>query len=130
MRHPAHASARPAPWKTIVWLSAVGLVLGLAGAAAIVATGSGSLRPSIDLAPAQAEAIYGVCQDFVRTRFPAKGPVTFAPIGRRTVRKYGDGRAYVRAHAAGRLEEFRFDCTLRPLDGGRWELEGLSVSTD
>jgi hypothetical protein len=119
----------------MAWLAAVGLALGLAGAAVIVATGSGSLRPPADLSPAEAEAIYAACQDFVRPQLPAKGPVTFSPIRRRTVRYYGDGRAYVRAHAdatngAGRLVEFRFACTLRPQDGTRWTLEGLSVSTD
>lgn len=119
----------------MAWLAVVGLALGLAGAGVIVATGSGSLRPPIDLSPAEADAIYAACQDFVRPRLPAKGPVTFAPMRRRTVRHYGDGRAYVRAHAdaanaAGRLVEFRFACTLRPLDGGRWDLEGLRVSTD
>jgi hypothetical protein len=119
----------------MAWLAVVGLALGLAGAGVIVVTGSGSIRPASDLSPADAEATYAACQGFVRPRLQTPGPVTFAPIRRRTVRHYGDGRAYVRAHAdapdaAGRVVEMRFTCTLRPIDGGRWELEGLTVSTD
>jgi hypothetical protein len=128
------AAVRPA-WKTMVWLLVVGLVLGLAGAGLVVATGSGYLRPTVALSNAEAEAGYGACQRFVRTELKASGTVTFAPIGTRTVRRYSDGRLLVRSHAdaanaAGRLVEFRFACTLRPLGDGRWDLEGLRVSTD
>ena len=72
---------------------------------------------------------------FVRTQLKAPGPVTFAPIRRRTVRRYADGRVLVRSHAdatnaAGRLVEIRITCTMRPLGGDRWDLEGLSLRTD
>ena len=116
-------------------LVAVGLGLALAGAGLVIATGSGYVRSAVEVSLADTEATYSACQGFVRTQLKASGPVTFAPIRRRTVRRYADGRVYVRSHAdapnaSGRLVEIRFACTLRPLDGGRWELEGLRVSTD
>ena len=125
---------RPAAWKTMVALAVVGLGLGVAGVGLVVATGSGYVRPP-DLSFADADAAYGACQGFVRTQLKAPGPVTFAPIGRRTVRRYADGRVLVRSHAdatnaAGRLVEIRITCTMRPLGGDRWDLEGLSVRSD
>jgi hypothetical protein len=116
-------------------LTAVGLGLALAGAGLVVATGSGRLRPAVEVSLADTEATYDACQGFVRAQLKAQGPVTFAPLRRRTVRRYADGRVYVRSHAdapnaAGRLVEVRFACTLRPLGGNRWDLESLRVSTD
>jgi hypothetical protein len=116
-------------------LVVVGLGLGLAGGGMVVATGSSYVRPTVDLTLADADATYAACQGFVRTQLKASGPVTFAPIRGRTVRRYADGRAYVRSHAdapnaAGRVVEIRFACTLRPLGGDRWTLEDLTVSTD
>jgi hypothetical protein len=89
----------------------------------------------MDLTLGDAEATYGACQQFVRAQLKAPGPVTFAPIRRRTVRRYADGRVFVRSHmdatnAAGRLVEIRLSCTMRPLDGGRWSLEGLSLRSE
>jgi hypothetical protein len=128
------AAVRPAAWKTMVSLAAVGLVLGLAGVGLVVATGSGYVRPPVDLSFGDADAAYGACQGFVRTQLKAPGPVTFAPIGRRTVRRYADGRVRVRSHAdvsnaAGRLVEIHITCTMRPL-GDRWDLEGLALRSD
>ena len=119
----------------MLWLAVVGLVLGVAGVALVVATGSGYLRPPVDLSMADAERAYGACQGFARTQLKAPGEVTFAPIRRRTVRRYADGRVLVRSHAdaanaAGRMVEFRVSCTLRPLGGDRWDLENLTVRTD
>ena len=116
-------------------LTVVGLGLGLAGAAALAAIGAGYVRPPADITLADAEAAYDSCQRFVRDDFKAPGPFTFAPISRRTARRYTDGRYHVRSHAdvmngAGRLVEVRFTCTIRPMGGGRWALDGLSVSTD
>jgi hypothetical protein len=116
-------------------LVAVGLVLALAGAGLVIATGSGYVRRTVDISLADTEATYGACQGFVRTQLKPSGPVTFAPIRRRTVRRYADGRVYVHSHAdapnaAGRIVEIRFACTLRPLGGDRWDLESLRVSTD
>ena len=89
----------------------------------------------MDLSLGDAEAAYGACQQFVRTQLKAPGPVTFAPIRRRTVRRYADGRVLVRSHAdatnaAGRLVEIRLTCTMRPLGGDRWDLEGLALRSD
>jgi len=119
----------------MVSLLAVGLVIGVAGVGLVVATGSAYVRPPVDLSFADADAAYGACQDFVRTQLKAPGPVTFAPIGRRTVRRYADGRVLVRSHAdatnaAGRLVEIRVTCTMRPRGGDRWDLEGLTLRTD
>ena len=116
-------------------LTIVGFGLGLAGAAVLAAIGTGYVRPPVDLTLAEAEAAYDNCQRFVREDFKAPGPFTFAPIGRNTARRFADGRYRVRSHAdvvngAGRLVEVRFACTIRPINGGRWALEGLSVSTD
>ncbi|MFI5076048.1 MAG: hypothetical protein ACHQRO_01840 [Vicinamibacteria bacterium] len=116
-------------------LAVVGLVLGFAGVGLVVATGSGYLRPPVDLSLDDADAAYGACQRFVRTQLKAPGPVTFAPISRRTVRRYVDGRVRVRSHAdvtnaAGRLVEIHITCTMRPLEGDRWDLEGLAVRSD
>jgi hypothetical protein len=116
-------------------LAVGGLVLALAGAGLVVATESGVLRPAVDLSLTDAQSTYEACQGFVRPKLETPGPVTFAPIGRRTSRRYGGGRVLVRSHAdapnaAGRLVEFRFACTMRPHDGGRWDLESLRVSTD
>jgi hypothetical protein len=135
MSSSARAAIRPAVWKTMAGLVVVGVGLGLAGAGLVVATGSGYLRPTVPLSNADAEAAYGACQGFVRTNLKASGPLTFAPIRMRTVRRYSDGRLLVRSHAdapnaAGRLVEMRFACTLRPIGSGRWDLEGLRVSTD
>jgi hypothetical protein len=101
----------------------------------MVATDSWDIRPQTDLTFADAEAAYGGCQQFVRPQLKVPGPVTFAPIGRRTSRRYVDGRYRVRSHAdvvnaAGRLVEIRFACTLRPLGADRWTLESLSIWTD
>jgi hypothetical protein len=117
------------------WLAATGFGLGLAGAAVLAAIGAGYVPPAADLTLADAEAAYGGCQQFVREQLKAPGPVTFAPIGRRTARRFVDGRFRVRSHAdvtnaAGRLVEIRFGCTIRPLGGDRWALESLSMSTD
>ena len=85
---------------------------------------------------ADADAAYGACQRFVLTQLKAPGPVTFAPIQRRTVRRYADGRVFVSAahadmaNAAGRLVEIGVTCTMRPLGGDAWDLEGLSVRSD
>jgi hypothetical protein len=130
-----HTAVRPTAWKTMAWLVVVGLGLGLAGVGLVVATGAGYVRPSVDLTLGDAEAAYGACQGFVRAQLKTSRPVNFAPIRRRTVRRYTDGRVYVRSHAdtpntAGRLVEIRIGCTLRPLGGDRWDLESLSVSTD
>jgi hypothetical protein len=119
----------------MAWLVVAGLVLGLAGVGLVVATGFGHVRPPVDLSIADADAAYGACQRFARTQINASGPVTFAPIGRRTVRRYGDGRILVRSHAdatnaAGRQVEFRLACTLRPLGADRWDLEALTIHTD
>jgi len=116
-------------------LAVVGLVLGFAGVGLVVATGSGYLRPPVDLSFGDADAAYGACQRFVRAQLKAPGPVTFAPISRRTVRRYVDGRVRVRSHAdvtnaAGRLVEIHITCTMRPLEGDRWDLEGLAVRSD
>ena len=116
-------------------LLVVGLVLGVAGVGLVVVTGSAYVPQPMDLSMADAEATYGACQQFVRTQLKAPGPVTFAPIRRRTVRRYADGRVLVRSHvdaanAAGRLVEIRIACTMRPLGGDRWSLEGLSLRTD
>jgi hypothetical protein len=116
-------------------LAVAGLVFGLAGAGVMVATGSWDVRPQLDLTFADAEAAYTGCQQFVRPQLKAPGPVTFAPIGHRTSRRYVDGRYHVRSHAdvvnaAGRLVEVHFSCTLRPLGGDRWNLESLSIWTD
>jgi hypothetical protein len=116
-------------------LAGVGLALGLSGAGLIVVTGSGYARPAAPLSMADAETSYRACQGFLRGQLKATGPVTFAPMRMRTVRRYSDGRIHVRSHAdtpnaAGRPVEVRFTCTMRPLGGNRWDLEGLSVSTD
>ena len=116
-------------------LAVVGLVLGFAGVGMVVATGSGYLRPPVDLSFGDADAAYGACQRFVRTQLKVPGPVTFAPISRRTVRRYVDGRVRVRSHAdvtnaAGRLVEIHITCTMRPLEGDGWDLEGLAVRSD
>ena len=126
---------RPAAWKTMAALVVVGLVLGFAGVGLVVATGSGYVRPPVDLSFGDADAAYGACQGFVRTQLKAPGPVTFAPISRRTVRRYADGRVRVRSHAdvtnaAGRVVEIHITCTMRPLEGNRWDLEGLALRTD
>jgi hypothetical protein len=135
MRPPVRATSRPAAWKTMLALAGIGLALSLAGAGLLVATGSGYARPAAPLSMADAESSYAACQDFLRAQLKATGPVTFAPIRMRTVRRYRDGRIYVRSHAetpnaAARPVDVRFTCTMRPLSGGRWDLEGLSVSTD
>jgi hypothetical protein len=135
MSRSARAAVRPAAWKTMLALVVVGLVLGGAGVGLVVATGSGYVRPAVTLSMADAEAAYGACQEFARAQLKAPGPVTFAPVRRRTVRRYADGRVLVRSHAdvtnaAGHLIEFRVTCTLRPLTGDRWDLEGLSLRTD
>jgi hypothetical protein len=119
----------------MVVLVVVGLVLGVAGVGLVVATGSAYVRPPIDLSFADADAAYGACQGFVRAQLGAPGPVTFAPIGRRTVRRYADARVLVRSHAdatnaAGRLVEIRIACTMRPLGSGRWNLESLTLRSD
>lgn len=129
---PAH---RPAAWKVMAGLTAVGLVFFAAGAAVIVATGSRWIRQPVDLTAADAEASYAACQRFARADLKSPGPVTFAPLGWRTVRRYSDGRVRVRTHAdatngAGRLIEVRVACTMRALGADRWDLESLSVSTD
>ena len=116
-------------------LVAVGVGLAAAGAGLVVATGSGYVRPTVDLSMADAEATFEACQGFVRTRLDAPGTITFAPTRGRSVRRYVDGRVYVRSsarapNAAGRLVEVRFACTLRWLPDNRWDLEGLRVSTD
>ena len=117
-------------------LAVAGFVLALAGAGVIVATGSWYVLPQTDLTFADAEAAYSSCQQFVRPRLKAGGPVSFAPIGRRTARRYMDGRYRVRAHAdvttaSGRVVEIGFVCTLRPTGGAdRWALDGLSIWTD
>jgi hypothetical protein len=126
---------RPAAWKTMAALVVVGLVLGLAGVGLVVATGSAYVRPPVDLSFGDADAAYGACQRFVRTQLKAPGPVTFAPIGRRTVRRYADGRVRVRSHAdvtnaSGRVVELHLTCTMRPLEGDRWDLQGLSLRTE
>ena len=118
----------------MVSLVVVGLVLGFAGVGLLVATGSGYVRPP-DLSFADADAAYGACQGFARAQLKAPGPVTFAPIRRRTVRRYADGRVMVRSHAdatnaAGRVVEIRLTCTMRPLGGDRWDLEGLALRSD
>ena len=135
MHSSARAAARPAAWKTMLALGVVGLVLGVAGVGLVVATGSAYVRPPVDLSFADADATYDACQGFVRTQLKAPGPVTFAPIRRRTVRRYGDGRVLVRSHAdatnaAGRLVEIRITCRMRPLGGDRWDLEGLTLRSD
>jgi hypothetical protein len=116
-------------------LAVAGLVLGLIGAGVLAATGSWILRLPTDLTFADAEAAYTGCQQFVRPQLKAPGPVTFAPIGQHTARRYVDGRYRVRSHAdvvnaAGRRVEVGFSCTLRPLGSDRWTLEGLSIWTD
>ncbi len=131
----ARTAVRPAAWKTMVALVVAGLVLGVAGVGLVVATGTGYVRPAVDLSFADADAAYGACQRFVLTQLKAPGPVTFAPIRRRTVRRYADGRVFVRTHAdmanaAGRLVEIGVTCTMRPLGDDRWNLEGLSVRSD
>jgi hypothetical protein len=128
-------AVRPATWKTMLWLAVVGLVLGVAGVALVVATGSAYVRPLVDLSMADAERAYGACQGFARTQLKASGTVTFAPMRRRTVRRYADGRVLVRSHAdaanaAGGVVEIRVSCTLRPLGGERWDLETLTLRTD
>ena len=119
----------------MVALVVVGLVLGVRG-------GRSGRRDRVRLRPsaggpsfADADAAYGACQRFAGTQLKAPGPVTFAPIRRRTVRRYADGRVLVRSHAdvtnaAGRLVEIRITCTMRPLGGDRWDLEGLAVRSD
>ena len=84
---------------------------------------------------ADAEATYAACQGFVRKQLKAPGPVTFAPLRWRTVRRYADGRRFVRSHvdatnAAGRVVEVRLTCTLRPLGADRWDLESLTLRSD
>ena len=116
-------------------LVVVGLVLGFAGVGLVVATGSAYIRPPADLSLADADAAYGACQGFVRTQLETPGPVTFAPIRRRTVRRYADGRVLVRSHAdvtnaAGRLVEVHITCTMRLRGGDRWDLEGLALRID
>ncbi|MEO5824092.1 MAG: hypothetical protein ABIT71_26595 [Vicinamibacteraceae bacterium] len=128
-------SRRLAPWKIMAGLTAAGLVLFLAGVGVVVATGTRFVRVPVDLSSADAEAAYAACQRFALAQLKAPGPVTFAPIGRWTVRRYTDGRMRVRSHAdaanaAGRLVEIRVACRLRPLGGDRWDLESLTVSTD
>jgi len=118
----------------MLWLTVVGLVLGVAGVALVVATGAGYRRPPVDLSIADAERAYGACQGFARTQLEASGAVTFAPMRRRTVRRYADGRVLVRSHAdanaAGGVVEIKVSCTLRPLAGERWDLENLTLRTD
>ena len=127
---------RPASWQIMGGLVIAGLVFALAGAAVIVATGSWDLRLPTDLTFADSEAAYTSCQEFVRPRLKAPGPVTFAPLGRHTTSRYMDGRYRVRSHAdvvnaAGRLVEVRFSGTLRPAGAAdRWTLDGLSIWTD
>ena len=116
-------------------LVAVGFGLALVGTGVVVMTESGYIRPAVDISLADTEATYDACQNFVRAEVKGFGPLTFAPIRSRTVRRYADGRVYVRSHAdapnaAGRVVEIRFACKLRPLGAARWDLEDLSVSTD
>jgi hypothetical protein len=116
-------------------LVVTGVVLFLTGVGVVVATGTRFVRAPIDLSGADAEAAYAACQQSARAQIKAPGPVTFAPIGRWTVRRYTDGRLRVRSHAdavnaAGRPVEIRVNCRLRPLGGDRWDLESLTVSTD
>lgn len=116
-------------------LVGVGLVLFLVGVGVVIATGTRFIRVPVDLSSADAEAGYAACQQFARAQLKAPGPVTFAPIGRWTVRRYTDGRLRVRSHAdavnaAGRTIEIRVACRLRPLGANRWDLESLTVSTD
>ena len=80
----------------------------------------------LNLSTTDAEAGYAACQRFALAQLKAPGPVTFAPIGRWTVRRYTDGRLRVRSHAAasnaaGRTIEIRVACRLRPLGGDRWD---------
>jgi hypothetical protein len=127
---------RTASWKIMAGLAVAGFVVALAGAAVIVATGSWYVLPPTDLTFADAEAAYTSCQQFVRPQFKTPGPVTFAPLGRRTTQRYVDGRYRVRSHAdvvngAGRLVEVRFSCTLRPTGvAQRWTLENTTIWTD
>ena len=119
----------------MVALVVVGLVLGVAGVGLVVATGPGYVPPPADLSLTEADAAYDACQRFVRTQIKAPGPVTFAPIRQRTVRRYSDGRVLVRsradvANAVGRLVEVRIACTMRPLGSDRWDLEGLALRSD
>jgi hypothetical protein len=134
--HPSTGlSRRPAAWKVIGGLTIIGLVLGLAGAGLMAVTGSGAMRPRVDLSEADAEAAYAACQRFVREQAKAPGPLTFAPLGWRTARRFVDGRYRVRSHAraanqAGHLVDIRVACIIRPLGGDRWQLEDLSVTSD
>ena len=119
----------------MIALAVVGLVLGVAGVGLVIATGSGYTRPPVDLSFGDADAAYGACQGFVRKQIKAPGEVSFAPIRRRTVRRYADGRVLVKSHAdvenaADRFVEIRIACTMRPLGGDKWDLETLVVSTD
>ena len=119
----------------MIALVVVGLVLGAGGVGLVIATGSGYVRQPVDLAFADADAAYGACQGFVRKQIKAPGEVTFAPIRRRTVRRYADGRVLVKSHAdvenaADRVVQIRISCTMRPLGGDRWDLQTLVVSTD
>lgn len=119
----------------MIALAVVGLILGVAGVGLVIATGSGYVRPPVDLSFADSDAAYTACQGFVRKQIKAPGEVTFAPIRRRTVRRFADGRVLVTSHAeventAERFVEIRITCTMRPLGGDRWDLETLVVSTD
>ena len=135
MQLPARAPVRPAAWKTMIVLAVVGLVFGVAGVGLVIATGSAYVRQPVDLSFADADAAYGACQGFVRKQIKAPGEVTFAPIRRRTVRRYADGRVLVKSradaeNAAGHFVEIRIACTMRHLGPDRWDLESLVVSTD
>jgi hypothetical protein len=129
------ATRRPSAWKVMGGLAVIGLVLGLAGAGLMAVTGSGYTPPPLDLTQADADAAYTACQRFVREQVKVAGPLTFAPLSRRTARRFVDGRYRVRSHAdaanqAGHLVEIHVACTIRPLGGDRWQLDDLSVTTD
>jgi hypothetical protein len=135
MPAPDHVSPRVAPWKIMAGLTAIGLVMFLASVGVVLATGTRFVSTPVDLSAPDAEAAYAACQKFALADLKSPGPVTFAPIGRWTVRRYADGRLRVRSHAdatnaAGRTIDIRVACRMRPLGGDRWDLESLSVSTD
>src|SRR3954463_13558403 len=124
----ARPVVRPAAWKIMAGLAVIGLVLGVAGVALVIATGSLYVRPPVDLSFGDADAAYGACQGFARAQLKDAGPVTFEPVRRRPGRRSPDGRVFVRAHAdttnaAGRPVDIHVACTMRPLGGERWELE-------
>ena len=128
-------SRRPAAWKVMGGLTIIGLVIGLTGAGLMAVTGSGAVRPRVDLSEADAEAAYAACQRFVREQTKAPGPLTFAPLGWRTARRFVDGRYSVRSRAlvanqAGHLVDIRVACVIRPLGGDRWQLDDLTITSD